>query len=98
MDINRLTRKSQEALTASQAIASEYNHQQVDCEHLLCAMLRDSEGLIPQILRKMNIDTREILKATEDELSKLPRVTFSGTEQGKIYITQRLERLFTRQG
>ena len=96
MDINRLTRKSQEALTASQAIASEYNHQQVDCEHLLCAMLRDSEGLIPQILRKMNIDSREILKATEDELSKLPRVTFSGTEQGKIYITQRLERLFTR--
>lgn len=96
MDINRMTRKSQEALTASQAIASEYNHQQVDCEHLLCAMLRDSEGLIPQILRKMNIDSREILKAAENELSKLPRVTGSGTEQGKIYITQRLERLFSR--
>ncbi|MBQ3398920.1 MAG: hypothetical protein IJG51_08525, partial [Synergistaceae bacterium] len=45
MDANKLTRKSQEALSASQAIASEYNHQQVDCEHLLSAMLRDSEGL-----------------------------------------------------
>ena len=96
MDINRLTRKSQEALNASQAIASEYNHQQVDCEHLLCALLKDSEGLIPQLLRKMNIDSAEMMKAAEDELSKLPRVTFSGTEQGKIYITQRLERLFTR--
>ncbi|MBQ7170133.1 MAG: AAA family ATPase, partial [Synergistaceae bacterium] len=96
MDINRLTRKSQEALNASQAIASEYNHQQVDCEHLLYAMLRDSDGLIPQLLQKMNIDTREITKAVDEELSKLPRVTFSGTEQGKIYITQRLERLFAR--
>ena len=96
MDANKLTRKSQEALSASQAIASEYNHQQVDCEHLLSAMLRDSEGLIPQLLRKMNIDPAEILKAVDEELSKLPRVTFSGTEQGKIYITQRLERLFTR--
>ena len=56
MDANKLTRKSQEALNASQAIASEYNHQQVDCEHLLSAMLKDSEGLIPQLLRKMNID------------------------------------------
>lgn len=96
MDANKLTRKSQEALASSQAIASEYNHQQVDCEHLLSAMLKDSEGLIPQLLRKMNIDTREILKAVDDELSKLPRVTFSGNEQGKIYITQRLERLFSR--
>ena len=96
MDANKLTRKSQEALAGAQAIASEYNHQQVDCEHLLSAMLRDSEGLIPQLLRKMNIDTHGIMKAVEDELSKFPRVTFSGTEQGKIYITQRLERLFSR--
>ena len=96
MDINKLTRKSQEAISSAQAIASEYNHQQVDCEHLLSAMLRDSEGLIPQLLKKMNIDTGELLKSADEELSKLPRVTGSGTEQGKIYITQRLERLFNR--
>ena len=96
MDINKLTRKSQEAISSAQAIASEYNHQQVDCEHLLAAMLRDSEGLIPQLLKKMNIDTGELLKSADEELSKLPRVTGSGTEQGKIYITQRLERLFNR--
>ncbi len=96
MDANKLTRKSQEALTASQAIASEYNHQQVDCEHLLSAVLKDSEGLIPQLLKKMNVDTDEMIKAVDEELSKLPRVTFSGTEQGKIYITQRLERVFSR--
>ncbi|MBQ9574539.1 MAG: type VI secretion system ATPase TssH, partial [Synergistaceae bacterium] len=96
MDANKLTRKSQEALANAQAIASEYNHQQVDAEHLLAALLRDSEGLIPQLLRKMNTDTTAITKSVTDELSKLPRVTGSGTEQGKIYITQRLDRILNR--
>ena len=40
----KLTRKSQEALQQASAIASEYNHQQVDIEHLLSALLKDSEG------------------------------------------------------
>ena len=96
MDMNKLTRKSQEALANAQAIASEYNHQQVDVEHLLSALLNDSEGLIPQLLKRMNIDTQELSRSVTQELSKLPRVTGSGTEQGKIYITQRLERLLNR--
>ena len=95
MDANKLTRKSQEALAQSQAIASEYNHQQVDAEHLLSALLRDSGGLIVQLLKKMGVDV-PVDRAVTDELSKLPRVTGGGTEQGKIYITQRLERVLNR--
>ncbi|MBQ4431062.1 MAG: AAA family ATPase, partial [Synergistaceae bacterium] len=93
MDMNKLTRKSQEALASAQALASEYNHQQVDDIHLLASLLKDSDGLIPQLLARMNADTNAIAKTAENELSKLPRVTGSGTEQGKIYITQRLERV-----
>ena len=96
MDANKLTRKSQEALAVAQATASEYNHQQADVEHLLSAMLRDSGGLIPQLLKRMGIDAQEMLKSVDGELSKLPRVTGSGTEQGKIYITQRLDRILNR--
>ena len=96
MDMNKLTRKSQEALANAQATASEYNHQQAAPEHLLSSMLKDSEGLIPQLLRKMNVDVEELRKSVDEELSKLPRVTGPGTEQGKIYITQRLERILNR--
>ena len=95
MDMNKLTRKSQEAIAQSQAIASEYNHQQVDSIHVLAAMLKDTEGLIVQLLKKMNVDVPAFTRAVADELAKLPRVTGSGTEQGKIYITQRLERVMS---
>ena len=96
MDMNKLTRKSQEALAQSQATASEYNHQQVDIEHVLSALLKDSEGLIVQLLKRMNVDVSGMSRAVDEELAKIPRVTGSGTEQGKIYITNRLERLMNR--
>ena len=91
MDMNKLTRKSQEALASAQAIASEYNHQQVDTIHLLDALLNDSGGLIPQLLKRMDININALNKSVVDELAKLPRVTGSGVEQGKIYITNKLE-------
>ncbi len=91
MDMNKLTRKSQEALAQAQAIASEYNHQQVDTIHLLDSLLHDSAGLIPQLLKRMDININALNKSVIDELAKLPRVTGSGVEQGKIYITNRLE-------
>ena len=96
MDMNKLTRKSQEALATAQATASEYNHQQVDVEHLLLALLSDAGGLIPQLLKKMDINTDLLKKSVSDELAKLPRVTGGGVEQGKIYITNRLENVFTK--
>lgn len=98
MDMNKLTRKSQEALAAAQALASEYNHQQVDAEHLLLAMINDNGGLIPQLLKRMDINTDMLAKSVEGELAKIPRVTGGGVEQGKIYITNRLENVFTKAG
>ena len=96
MDANKLTRKSQEALAQAQAIASEYNHQQVDVEHLLSALLKDDGGLIVQLLKRMDINAQLMAKAVTDELSRLPRVTGGGAEQGRIYITQRLDRVLNR--
>ncbi|MBQ3448420.1 MAG: AAA family ATPase, partial [Synergistaceae bacterium] len=93
MDMNKFTRKSQEAVQNAQAIASEYNHQQVDVEHLLSALLNDSYGLIVQLLKRMDINVSSLSKMVTEELSRLPRVTGGGTEQGKVYITQRLNRV-----
>ena len=96
MDMNKLTRKSQEALAQAQAIASEYNNQQVDTIHLIDALLSDSSGLIPQLLKRMEVNINTLEKAVIDDLSKLPRVTGSGVEQGKIYITNKLEKALNK--
>lgn len=98
MDLNKLTTKSQEALEKAQATASEYNHQQVDAEHLLLALVNDGEGLIPQLLKRMDININSLENSIEEELAKIPRVTGSGVEKGKIYITNRLENVFTKAG
>ncbi len=95
MDINKLTHKSQEALTQAQNIASQYNHQQVDVEHLLAALLNDESGLIAQLLKRMNVNLAAISKRVNDELSKRPRILSGGTEQGKIFLTHRLNNVLT---
>ena len=56
MDFNKLTRKSQEALSEAQGIAIGNNNQEVDVAHLLLALLRDGEGLIPRMLHQMDVD------------------------------------------
>ena len=55
MDISKFTKKSQEALSSAQDMALRWGHQEVDGEHLLLALLEQSEGLIPRILQKMNV-------------------------------------------
>ena len=93
MDFNKLTRKSQEALAEAQSLAAGYNHQQVDVEHLLMAMLKDEGGLIPRLLRRMNVEPHVLEKLVSDEVGRLPRVTSSGVEPGKVYVTPRLNKL-----
>ncbi|MBQ9527233.1 MAG: AAA family ATPase, partial [Fretibacterium sp.] len=93
MDFNKLTRKSQEAIAEAQNIAAGYNHQQVDVEHVLLALLRDPEGLIPRLLKRMDVEPSTVEKQVEAEVARLPRVTGSGAEPGKVYVTQRLNRL-----
>ncbi|MBR1672193.1 MAG: AAA family ATPase, partial [Fretibacterium sp.] len=93
MDFNKLTRKSQEAIAEAQNIAAGFNHQQVDVEHVLLALLRDNGGLIPRLLQRMDVDPQTLEKQAEGEIAKMPRVTGSGAEPGKVYVTQRLNRL-----
>ena len=59
MDLNRLTQKSQEAITAAQTRAAERGHQQVDVEHLLAALLAQPEGLVPRLLARVGAEPAE---------------------------------------
>jgi ATP-dependent Clp protease ATP-binding subunit ClpB len=94
MDINRFTQKSQEALQAAQTKALRYGHQEVDAEHLLIALLEQSEGLVPRLLGRMNVPVELLIGELEKELQRRPSVSGPGSEAGKVYLTQRLQQVF----
>src|SRR4029453_9004144 len=91
MDMNKLTQKSQEALSSAQTKAVRLGHQEVDSEHLLAALLEQPDGLAPRLLQRMEIAPAVLQQAVEQELARRPRVSGGGGEAGKIYITQRLQ-------
>ncbi len=98
MDINRLTEKSQEALRQAQTLASRRNHQGVDVEHLLAALLEPADGVVTALLTQIGVSVPAVKKGLETELDRIPRVTGAGAAAGpeQVYVTQRLSRLFAR--
>src|SRR4051794_29704049 len=93
MDMNRLTQKSQEAMQQAQSIALRYGHTEVDGEHLLLALLDQSEGLVPRLLEQFNTDVNALRAAVDSDLSRRPRVTGPGAAPGQVFVTQRLARV-----
>ncbi|MGB4209469.1 MAG: Clp protease N-terminal domain-containing protein, partial [Thermovirgaceae bacterium] len=93
MDLNKLTLKSQEALSSAQNIAVTMGHTEVDGEHLLLSLLRQEGGLIPRLLTRMGAHPEEIAQETERELSRRSRVSGPGVEPGKIHLSLRLSKL-----
>ena len=95
MDINKFTTKSQEAMQAAETKAIRFGHMEVDGEHLLLAMLEQPDGLAARLFQKMDIPVDRMRERLEEELNRKPRVSGPGVERGKIYITNRLNRLLT---
>jgi ATP-dependent Clp protease ATP-binding subunit ClpB len=96
MDFNQMTQRVREAFQSAQAFAAEYGHQQVDGEHLLLALLRQENGLAPQLFERMEASAPTAMARLEQELKKIPSVSGPGNEAGKIYVTQRLDGLMIR--
>jgi ATP-dependent Clp protease ATP-binding subunit ClpB len=93
MDLNKLTQKSQEAFAEAQNKAVTQGNVEVDGEHLLWALLDQTDGLVPRLLQRMDLRPESLKKAVEDELNRRPHVSGPGAEPGKIYVSQRLSRL-----
>jgi ATP-dependent Clp protease ATP-binding subunit ClpB len=93
MDLNKLTQKSQEAVQAAQTKALRYGHVEVDGEHLLLALLEQADGLVPRLFARMEIPVQSLTQALEHELERRPKTSGPGVEAGKIYVTQRLQKL-----
>jgi ATP-dependent Clp protease ATP-binding subunit ClpB len=93
MTFDKLTLKAQEAVAKAQQIASEAGQQQIEVEHLLKAMLEDSEGVPVAILKKLGANVGLIKSRLDEELQKLPRVSGAGAV-GQVYISNRLNNIF----
>ncbi len=96
-DLNKWTQKAQEALKQAQQEAVRRAHQQVDAEHLLCALLGAPEGLVPSLLQRMNVSVPALAARVGQELDKRPSVG-GDVEQGKLYVTQELNALLVKAG
>jgi ATP-dependent Clp protease ATP-binding subunit ClpB len=93
VDVNRLTQKSQEALHDAQTKAVRFGHPEVDGEHLLLALLDQTDGLGARLLTRAGADPARLHTNLESELGRRPRVTGPGVAPGEVRITQRLSRL-----
>ena len=87
MNAQKFTQKSLEALQAAQDLAIEHQNMQLEEEHLLAALLTQEQGLIPQLLLKMNLPAEQLEADALRAVESLPHVTGLGREAGKIYIS-----------
>lgn len=74
MNINKFTQKSMEAIKDVEKLAYEYGNQEIDQEHLVCALVNQQDGLIGKMIEKMEINLSHFKKRSEDYLNKKPKV------------------------
>ncbi len=79
-DTNRFTEKSQEALLAAQNIAERNGNSQLEPEHLLLALLEQGEGVVPQVLGKLNLPVGALVQQVRGEVNRLPRISGSNVQ------------------
>jgi len=93
MDLNKFTEKAQQALGESQKLAARLNHQQIDVEHVLLALLDQDKGLAPAILQKAGVSVDALTIKLQRELDKLPRVTSPTGSPEHMYVTPRFTKV-----
>ena len=94
MNPQKYTQKSLEAIQSAQDLALHHNNQQIEQVHLLQALLQSQNGLIPQLLKRMDLTPESMEAAVEQEIRRLPSVTGSGREAGKYYISRNMDMAF----
>jgi ATP-dependent Clp protease ATP-binding subunit ClpB len=92
MNIEKYTERARGFIQAAQSLAMRDGHQQFAALHMLKVLLDDSEGLAAGLIDRAGGNSRAILKATEDALNKLPKVSGSGA--GQVYLAPELARAF----
>ena len=95
MDLQSFTQKSLEAIKNAQQISIEHANQQMRQEHLLLSLLRQQDGLASELLKKMDASPEAMEKELERDVNALPKVTGSGRDPDKIYISREVDEVLT---
>lgn len=98
MNNNQFTQKTLEALQAAQQLAIEYQHNAVEPEHMLHALVTQQQGLIPQLLQALGADPGTFSAAVAEKLAALPRVSGSGRDPDKVYISNASDKVLSAAG
>jgi ATP-dependent Clp protease ATP-binding subunit ClpB len=91
MQLERYTVKSQEALERAQRLGREHEHQELQPEHLLLALLQEDEGTVAAVLSKLGAPRDRLQQEAEQALTALPRV-----RGGSMYLGERLRAVLDR--
>lgn len=91
-DIERMTRKSQEAMQAAAKACESKGHTQVEPEHLLLELIQQSEGIVARVLEKAKVNVKPLIEDLVTRISKFAVVTGSGQ---KVYAGPRLQKVFS---
>ncbi len=94
MDINKLTQKSVEAFKTAENIAGDYNHMEIQPEHLMYALVIQENGIVGRLYERLGIDTDTFLQELKAIIEKMPSVSGPGREPGKVYISRHAESVF----
>ncbi len=94
MRLDKLTLKAQEALQEAKNLAEEHNHQQIGEEHLLLALVEQSEGVVVPVLQKIGVEIEQLKARLEEHLNSLPQVHGGGQLGGpeQIFVTPSLNK------
>jgi ATP-dependent Clp protease ATP-binding subunit ClpB len=95
-DVNRMTTKLQEGLQQASALATRRNHQGIDVEHLLAALLDQEGGLAASLLDMAGVHARSVREALERELDRRPQVKGPAAGPSQAYLTQRLGQVLAK--
>ncbi len=90
MDLSRFTEKAQQALYGAQNEAERRQHQQVEPEHLLLALLDQTDGIVPRIVERLGIDLARMRDSVDSALRAFPRLQAPPTQ---VYVSPRLRRV-----
>ncbi|MEA3350187.1 MAG: AAA family ATPase [Chloroflexota bacterium] len=94
MRFDRFTERAQEAAQRAAQIIQRYGHNQIDTEHILLALIEQSDGIIPRLLDKLNVDAGQISKQIDQVLRSSPKANiFGGGGAGQVFITPSVKRV-----
>jgi ATP-dependent Clp protease ATP-binding subunit ClpC len=93
MRFDRFTERAQEAAQRAAEIIQRYGHNQIDTEHILLALIEQPQGVIPQILETLKVESAALTERLDYILRTSPKANIFGGGAGQIFITPRVKRI-----